>query len=35
VIAHRCGFGDQTSFSRAFKKIAGASPGCWRRSCRT
>ena len=33
-IALDCGFGDQTSFNRAFKKIAGTSPGDWRRSCR-
>jgi AraC-like DNA-binding protein len=34
AIALDCGFGDQTSFNRAFRKIAGTSPGDWRRSCR-
>lgn len=33
-IALGCGFADQASFTRAFKKIAGTSPGDWRRSCR-
>jgi AraC family transcriptional regulator len=33
-IALGCGFADQTSFNRAFKKIAGITPGDWRRSCR-
>jgi AraC-like DNA-binding protein len=30
-IALGCGFADQTSFTRAFKKAAGTSPGDWRR----
>jgi AraC family transcriptional regulator len=33
-IALDCGFTDQTSFNRTFKKIAGTSPGDWRRACR-
>jgi AraC-like DNA-binding protein len=33
-IALGCGFADQTSFNRTFKKIAGTSPGDWRRTCR-
>jgi AraC-like DNA-binding protein len=32
-IAVGCGFADQTSFNRTFKKIAGITPGDWRRSC--
>lgn len=31
-IAVGCGFADQTSFNRTFKKIAGITPGDWRRS---
>jgi AraC-like DNA-binding protein len=33
-IALGCGFADQTAFNRTFKKIAGTTPGDWRRSCR-
>ena len=33
-IALQCGFADQASFSRAFKRVVGASPGGWRRACR-
>jgi AraC family transcriptional regulator len=27
-----CGFADQSHFNRCFKRWAGTSPGCWRRS---
>jgi AraC-like DNA-binding protein len=30
-IAARCGFADQSAFSRSFKRIQGVSPGMWRR----
>jgi AraC family transcriptional regulator len=30
-IALQCGFSDQASFARAFKRVVGASPGEWRR----
>jgi AraC family transcriptional regulator len=30
-IAARCGFADQSSLSRSFKRIHGCSPGTWRR----
>jgi AraC family transcriptional regulator len=30
-IAARCGFADQSAFSRSFKRIYGMSPGTWRR----
>lgn len=33
-IAVGCGFSDQSSFTRAFKRVAGTSPGDWRRSCK-
>lgn len=33
-IALRCGFADQASFIRAFKRVVGASPGGWRRVSR-
>lgn len=33
-IALGCGFSDQASFSRTFKRVAGTSPGDWRRSYR-
>ncbi len=28
-IALKCGFSDQTSFNRSFKRVVGASPGAW------
>jgi AraC-like DNA-binding protein len=31
-IAIRCGFSDQTAFTRAFGRIVGDSPGRWRRA---
>ncbi|MCP6559385.1 AraC family transcriptional regulator, partial [Klebsiella pneumoniae] len=31
VIAGRCGFQSQASFSKAFKKLYGVTPGEWRR----
>jgi AraC-like DNA-binding protein len=30
-IAIRCGFADQSHFTRAFSRETGASPGQWRR----
>ncbi len=33
-IALGCGFSDQAAFSRTFKRVAGTSPGDWRRSYR-
>lgn len=30
-IALVCGFGDQSHFTRVFRRLAGASPGAWRR----
>lgn len=32
VIAQRCGFADQASFTRAFKRATGGTPGDWRES---
>ncbi len=34
-IAIRCGFADQSHFTRTFTRAAGVSPGAWRRSVRT
>jgi AraC-like DNA-binding protein len=31
-IAIRCGYSDQTAFTRAFGRIVGDSPGRWRRA---
>ena len=31
VIAHNCGFADRSHFTRVFTRIAGLSPGAWRR----
>jgi AraC family transcriptional regulator len=31
-IAIRCGYSDQTAFTRAFGRIVGESPGRWRRA---
>jgi AraC-like DNA-binding protein len=31
-IALRCGFSDQASFARAFKRVVGKTPGEWRRN---
>jgi AraC family transcriptional regulator len=31
-VASRCGFADQSALNRSFKRIAGESPGQWRRS---
>jgi AraC family transcriptional regulator len=33
-IALSCGFADQASFTRAFKRVVGTSPGGWRRLSR-
>ena len=33
-IALRCGFSDQTSFTRSFKRVVGASPGAWQSASR-
>jgi AraC family transcriptional regulator len=33
-IAHRCGFADQSHFTRAFLKAIGNAPGAWRRTWR-
>ena len=30
-VAGRCGFADQSHFTRVFKKVIGVSPGVWRR----
>lgn len=32
-IALECGFADQSHFTRVFTRIAGISPGAWRRNC--
>jgi AraC-like DNA-binding protein len=34
MIAHHCGFADQSHFTRAFAKVVNATPGVWRRTCR-
>ena len=34
-VARECGFADQSHFTRVFTRIAGASPGAWRRWART
>ncbi len=33
-IALKCGFSDQTSFTRSFKRVVGASPGAWQSASR-
>jgi len=33
-VALTCGFADQSHFTRVFSRLAGASPGSWRRSVR-
>ncbi|MET0969686.1 MAG: AraC family transcriptional regulator [Tardiphaga sp.] len=33
-VALACGFADQSHFTRVFSRLAGASPGSWRRSVR-
>jgi AraC family transcriptional regulator len=33
-IAHRCGFADQSHFTRAFLRAVSATPGAWRRAHR-
>ena len=32
-VALRCGFADQSHFTRVFCRIVGISPGAWRRNC--
>jgi AraC-like DNA-binding protein len=31
LIAHQCGFTDQSHFTRSFSKAVGVTPGSWRR----
>lgn len=32
-VALKCGFADQSHFTRVFSRIVGITPGAWRRSC--
>ena len=34
-VAHRLGYGSEAAFSRAFKRVAGTSPGAVRRTSTT
>lgn len=34
AVAGRCGFADQSHFTRTFTRVVGISPGAWRRSVR-
>jgi AraC-like DNA-binding protein len=34
-IAQRCGFADQSHFTRVFVQLVQSSPGQWRRHCRS